>query len=324
MKRDEVKRSARKAGTGFDVRKSGDASVALVGFPSVGKSTILNKITNAESRTAAYAFTTISVVPGMMEYEGAKIQVLDLPGVLEGAGTGVGRGREVIAVARGSDLALILLDVFTPDPAPIRRELEAAGIRLDKEPPNVVITEKKKGGITVNSTVKLKGIDERMVREVLGVYGVHNADVIFHENMDTERFIDAVVGSRKYIPSLTVLNKVDLVDARYVSELRKKFDFIAMSAEGGKGIEELKRSIYGKLKLIRIYTKPRMGEADLKEPMMIRNGSNVGDICDKLHRDMRSNFKYAQIWGPSAKFGGQKVGLKHIMKDGDVIFIAVK
>lgn len=87
-------------GTGFDVQKNGDARIALVGFPSVGKSTFLSKITKTKSIVAAYAFTTLTAIPGVLEYGGAEIQVLDLPGIIEGAAEGKGRGRQVISAAK--------------------------------------------------------------------------------------------------------------------------------------------------------------------------------------------------------------------------------
>ena len=87
-------------GSGFDVSKSGDARIALVGFPSVGKSTFLSKITKTKSEVASYAFTTLTAIPGVLEYGGAEIQVLDLPGIIEGASEGKGRGRQVISAAK--------------------------------------------------------------------------------------------------------------------------------------------------------------------------------------------------------------------------------
>ena len=83
------------AGEGFDVRRTGDARIGLVGFPSVGKSTLLTKLTGTYSEVAAYEFTTLTAVPGIIRYKGAKMQLLDLPGIIEGAKDGKGRGRQV-------------------------------------------------------------------------------------------------------------------------------------------------------------------------------------------------------------------------------------
>jgi len=74
-----------KPGEGFDVTKSGDARVGMIGFPSVGKSTLLTKMTGTHSEAADYEFTTLTCIPGSIKYKGCKIQLLDLPGIIEGA-----------------------------------------------------------------------------------------------------------------------------------------------------------------------------------------------------------------------------------------------
>jgi len=79
-------------GSGWEVQKTGDARVGLVGFPSVGKSTLLTTLTGQESLAAGYEFTTLTCIPGTYNYKGAKVQVLDLPGIIEGAKDGKGRG----------------------------------------------------------------------------------------------------------------------------------------------------------------------------------------------------------------------------------------
>ena len=60
------------------------------------QSPLLSTLTKTESVTAAYEFTTLTCIPGVIEYENANIQLLDLPGIIEGAAQGKGRGRQVI------------------------------------------------------------------------------------------------------------------------------------------------------------------------------------------------------------------------------------
>merc|ERR1719326_21866 len=156
-------------GQGFEVSKTGDARVGFVGFPSVGKSTLLNKMTGQESEVASYEFTTLTCVPGVFRYKGAKVQMLDLPGIIEGAKDGKGRGKQVIAVARTCSLILIVLDVAKPltHKLIIERELDGFGIRLNTQPANISITKKDRGGINMTSTVKLTHCDVQTVTEVL-------------------------------------------------------------------------------------------------------------------------------------------------------------
>lgn len=66
----------------------------------MGKSTFLSKITKTRSEIAAYSFTTLTAIPGVLEYGGAEVQILDLPGIIEGAAEGKGRGRQVVSAAK--------------------------------------------------------------------------------------------------------------------------------------------------------------------------------------------------------------------------------
>ena len=95
---------------GFDVEKSGNARICMIGFPSVGKSSLMNQLCNTTSEAAAYEFTTLTCIPGDLIINEAKMQLLDLPGIIEGAADGAGRGRQVIAVGKSSDLILMVLD----------------------------------------------------------------------------------------------------------------------------------------------------------------------------------------------------------------------
>jgi len=309
-------------GGGFDVRKGGDARVALIGYPSTGKSTLLSRVTKAKSKSASYAFTTLDVVPGLIEYKGAKIQLLDLPGILRGASKGIGRGKEVLAVARSADLIVLFVDVFNPEFEGLIEELNDVGIRLDRKAPDIVIKKKESGGVSINRTVPTPKLDDRMVIDILGVYGVHSADVIIREDVSPDDLIDVIVGNRVYSRSLRVVNKIDLVNEKYLQELeQREGEFLRMSAESGIGIEEFKERLFQKLELIRIFTKSRFEGVDFDEPLVIKSGSTIEDVCISIHRDLRKNFKYAIVTGPSAKFRSQRVGLGHVVMDGDVVQI---
>ena len=323
----EVRRSKGPKTAGYAVRKSGHATIALVGFPSVGKSTLLNKITNAQSEVAAYQFTTITCVPGLMEYRGAKIQVLDLPGLIKDASKGKGRGREVLSVVRSADLILLMIDVFETNVHVLVDELWIANMRLNQRPPDIVIAKKNRGGVLVNFTTKQSTLDEDLVKEMMNEYGHINADIVIREDIVEDQLIDYISGNRRYVPALVALNKTDLVNKEYIAHLKRKlkgWKLVPISAEKDLGLEQLKEDMYSALKFIRVYLKPQGKEADLVEPLVIKDGSDVGVICDTIHRDFKRNFRYALIWGRSARFPGQIVGLDHKVADQDIVTIIVK
>ena len=321
---EEVKSRSSGSSVGFDVKRTGDATVVFIGLPSVGKSTLLNRLTGAKSAVAAFQFTTTTVVPGMMEYRGAKIQVLDLPGIIKGASTGKGLGKRVLAVAKSADLVLIILDVFQPyHEEVIRTELGNIGIRLDQKSPNIVIEKTADGGISVSQQVPLTKMSQSLLKDILRVYGVNNGRVLIREDVDSEQLTDYISGTKTYVQSLTVMNKIDLVNQGFLNELQSniKSKIIPISADSDININALKEAIYEKLDFIRIYMRPKGGETDYDEPLITRDGSTILEICNKLHRDMRKDFRYALVWGKSVKFGGQRVGLHHVLQDEDVLTI---
>jgi len=312
--KEEAEKQRKKSSSRYSIKKEGDATVVLVGYPSVGKSTLLNALTNAKSEVGDYDFTTLKPIPGILKYNGAKIQIVDLPGLIEGASKGKGRGREILSIVRQADLVLIVADVFTLDSVDaIRRELYEGGIRLDENPPDIVIKKKATGGLTIKSTVDLS-ISEQTIKEILREHKIHNGEIVIREDITIDRLIDAIMGNRVYIPSITVVNKIDLF------EINLPPNVIPISAKEGINLDRLVEEIYRKLDFIRVFLKPPGGKAD-NEPMVLKRGAKVEDVCRKLHRDLLKNFRYAKVWGKSVRFGGQRVGLDHVLEDGDVLTI---
>lgn len=316
------KGKGQKKGEGFTVKKSGDATVVLLGFPSVGKSTLLNALTNADSQIGHYAFTTLTCIPGTLDYKGAKIQILDVPGIVEGAASGSGRGKEVLQAMRSADLIIILLDIFFPEHYnKIIKEINETGVRINQQRPNIKITKTIKGGIDVGATVPIKKIDFNTVKDMMRELGYVNATVVLREDISPDQLIDAIEANKVYIPAIKVLNKVDMASE---SQIKNFTDNIAVdlmiSANKKINIEELKDFIFKKLSFIRICLKEIGKKPDIEEPLIMKSPCTLRSICEKLHKDFVTKFKFARIWGNSVKFNGQKiVKLDHELADQDIV-----
>ncbi|KAJ7071462.1 P-loop containing nucleoside triphosphate hydrolase protein [Mycena amicta] len=378
------------AGVGFDVQKAGDARVALIGwavfyrvcflflqllrFPSVGKSTLLSKTTHTASETAAYEFTTLTAIPGVIEHQGARIQLLDLPGIVEGASQGRGRGRQVVSTAKTADLIVIMLDATKSEEQKrlLEIELDAVGIRLNKHKPDIVFKKRTTGGISFTSTVKLTQTDEKTIRTILAGYKLHNCDVMIREDITTDDFIDVLIGTRKYIPCLYVYNKIDAISLEQIDKLAHTPNTVVISCEmvetlyllSGRLLKALAGSqvrarttaflgaeppsldylierMWAELNLVKVYTKKRGAHPDLNDPICLRKGATIEDVCNGVHRSLATNFRYGLVWyalndfsrrnliflrGKSSKFNphAQKVGLAHQVQDEDVVSIFTK
>jgi len=324
-------------GDGFSVQRSGDGRVALIGFPSVGKSSLLCELTGTQSDVAAYEFTTLTCLPGNVMYNDTKIQLLDLPGIIEGAAHGKGRGREVIAVARTSDLVLIVLDAAKEGVDRHREiletELETVGLRLNKTPPNVTLVKKKTGGLKVASTVpltKLGADPNRTVLEVLREYKLHNVDVLFREDVSTDELVDVVHGNRKYVRCLYVYNKIDSLGVTIdeINHLARKPHSLVISVHLKLGLDYLLSRVWDAMGLVRVYTKRKGAPPDLLDPVVLssqrQGGVTVEAAANRISREMLLVFNYAWVWGTSVKFSPQRVGLTHLLHDEDVLQVVTK
>jgi len=230
---------------GFIPKKEGDATVVLIGPPSVGKSTLLNKLTQAHARVEDWPFTTVRVIPGMMDFQGAKIQIFDLPGIISGAAAGMGRGREVLSATRSADLLILMVDIKTRSLIKtILKELKQAGVNL---------------------------------------------------------------------PILVVVNKIDLI-----GKTISRNDEILISVEKEIGLTDLKKQIWQKLKLMRIYLKKKGREPDFDLPLILKEGQGIKDVVQKIFPDERE-IKQILLWGPSAHFPAQQVSLAQPLQDGDIL-----
>ncbi|KAL9182626.1 hypothetical protein ACHAXT_013278 [Thalassiosira profunda] len=317
------------AGRGFDVTKSGDTRIGLVGFPSVGKSTLLTTLTGTRSEAAAYEFTTLTCIPGTMKYKGARIQVLDLPGIIEGAAEGKGRGRQVISTARTCNLILIVLDSGKPltHKKIIEAELFSFGIRINQSPPNVKVVKKESGGIDYQEMCpQTKGMNAEVCRVVLKEFRISCATIILREDITVDQFIDVIEGNRAYIPVLYVFNKIDALTIEELDILDQMPNYVPISSQHSWNLEELMEEVWDKCNMLRIYTKPKGQIPDYDEPVILHSEGNptVEEFCNRIHRSLMEQFSHAWVWGRSAKHQPQRCGKDHRLMDEDVVQLVKK
>ncbi|MCK4714894.1 MAG: TGS domain-containing protein, partial [Candidatus Aenigmarchaeota archaeon] len=174
--------------------------------------------------------------------------------------------------------------------------------------------------LDIGSAVRLTKITKEMVKEALHEFKILNAEVVIRQDVSMEQFTDCILGNRTYIPSIVVLNKSDTVSSGELEWLRKRCgECVAISAQDGTGIKELRRVIWKKLGLIRVFMKKPGKEPDMEEPVIVRKGSSIRDVAEKIHRSW-GGADSARVWG-SSRFPGQRLGLGYVLKDRDIVEI---
>jgi ribosome-interacting GTPase 1 len=139
---------------------------------------------------------------------------LDLPGIIEGAAGGRGRGRQVISTARTCNLILVVLDAGKPvtHKKIIEQELFSFGIRINQGPPDIKFVKKEQGGIGYQEAVpQTKGMNAEVARLVCREYKISCGEIILREDVTVDQFIDVLEANRAYIPVLYVFNKIDSI-----------------------------------------------------------------------------------------------------------------
>jgi len=198
-----------------------------------------------------------------------------------------------------------------------------SGIRINEKPPIVKIKKSVRGGLKINTTVKLTKITRKTIEGICREFGLVNADIVIRSNINDDQLIDVLEGNRVYVKCVIVVNKADLLDEETKKDVKKllKPDLM-ISADKDEGLDDVKELIFQKLDLVRLYLKEIGKKADMEEPLIVTKGVSIRDVCRKLHRDFEQRFRFARIWGPTAKFPGQDIRrLDKVLQDQDVLEI---
>lgn len=329
LKREEEAREAKKGTSkGFNIKKEGAAQIVLVGPPNAGKSSFLKTVTKADVDVGNYAFTTVELTPGMLPINDIQIQLVEVPGIIEGVSAGRGMGLQLMSSIRTADAMLLLID-GSNEPAPqlrtILRELDKGGIKVNKKRPDIDIKKHVSGGITIVGGHHIRG-DEKDVKEILMDFRITSGIVVIREDVTLTDIQESLDYTTTYRRAIVLVTKADQTPPGTIEALKKTFPlftFISISTETGYGMKDIPQKIYEVANIKRIFTKTP-GEKPAYPPVSMKREATVIDVARKVHKDIAKQFKYARVWGASVKFGGQRVGEDHVPADGDTVEIHIK
>jgi small GTP-binding protein len=227
--------------------------VALVGPPNAGKSSLLQALSSIQIKTGDYAFTTLRPVPALASICSVQVQLVEIPGLIEGAAEGRGGGRGLLGVLRGADAIVLCHSLTEPVEvlATVRAELAAAGIEK---------------------------------------------------------------------PAIVAATKLDEAGAGAVARLESSLgglEVVGVSVLDDETLDALREAIFRLTRLVRVWLR-RGGEVD-GEPLALHAGATVADVADAIHHELGATCTGAHVWGPSARFPGQRVGREHELVDGDAV-----
>lgn len=314
LEKDKKQAAKRGGGPTLSVKKDGVGQLVLVGLPNAGKSTFFNAVTGLNSLVGDWEFTTSKPEIGMVDFKGAKIQLVDLPPIVEGSSEGKVNGKEILAVVRNADALVVVVSVATQDEdwRIISNELKNSGILLNRRKPNIKITATTFPGISITGKEFLKIPMEQFVN-FLKTMGMHNAQVILQEDTTIEKITEAMDDTLVYKRTMIVYTKgrpTRRVDAG------ESAMHIAWDVNNPRP-NEMANKLFEVLDKVYVYTK-KPGQDAAKLPLVVPQGATVLDVATQVHKDIVQNLKYAKIWG-SAKFEGQRVAKDYIVQNGDII-----
>jgi ribosome-interacting GTPase 1 len=175
---------------------------------------------------------------------------------------------------------------------------------------------------------RLVGATADDVRKLLESYRIFNAHVKIYGEVSLDDVEQALFEATVYKPAVVFINKADVKapSPGVLEEVKKVVPgarVVAGSALTGQGLSEVGRALYEALEIIRVYTKAPNAPPSQK-PLVLKKGATIRDVAKSIHSDFLENFLYARVWGSSVKYPGERVGLDHVVEDGDVVEIHVR
>jgi small GTP-binding protein len=314
IEKEKAQASKKGGGPTIAVKKDGAGQLVLVGVPNSGKTTFFNAMTGLNGLVGDYEFTTTLPDVGMIDFKGAKIQLVDLPPITEGSAEGKMNGKEILAVVRNADALVFVLSAqnATNEFLLLKKELEKTGILLNRKKPNISVTPSSFPGFSLTGKEFLKIPQETLVEYLKG-RGLHNVQVILREPTTLETIEEVMDETLAYKRCMIVLMK-----STKHAEVKREKGMIMYTWENTPEQKKVALDLlFEVLDKVYVYTK-KPGQEAATIPLIVNKGANVLDVAALVHKDIVQNFKYAKVWG-SAKFDGQRVAKDYLVQDGDII-----
>lgn len=295
--------------------KEGCATIVLIGLPNTGKSTLLSKITDAKPAISNYKFTTTEPELGIMDFKGVKIQVVELPAIIDGSHKGKARGKEVLGLVRNADLVVFILKgtklEIEGQLKTLNSELKFTNVVLNKRKPQITLSKVGTMGIEIAGEKNVIGSIELLKQKMLEK-GCYNVLLRVDEKLKVDEIVEGLDKNKYFLKALGIW--VDGEENKTIEGMQV-YPFI--------NVDKTKKLLYDNLNLITIFTK-KPGEKDSdKIPVALRQNGTVADLCNLLHKDFIQKFKFARVWG-SSKHAGQQVSLDFKFKAGDLVELYVR
>jgi ribosome-interacting GTPase 1 len=221
----------------------------------VGKSSLLQALSEIQIKTGDYPFTTLRPVPALTRIGGVLVQLVEIPGLIEGASEDRGGGRALLGVLRSVDAIVYCC-------------------RVDADPAELAV---------VRAEIDMVGIEK---------------------------------------PGFLAATRADEADPAALDRLRTAFpdlEVVPVSILDERSLEAFRDATWRLTGLLRVFLRSN-GSVD-PDPVALPPGATVADVADSVHHELGATFNGALVWGPSARFDGQRVGRSHPVSDGDVVEI---
>ncbi len=274
------KRRETRHSDGAFVPRDGDARLVLLGPPNAGKSSLMKSLCGSSVQVGDYAFTTLRPIAATLLLNEARIQLVEIPGLIEGAREDRGSGRMYLGAAQEGDGYILVLPLEGPeDGERLSGEVHSQGGQAQCDNPQ--------GGMSLSARF------ESFLAEV-----------------------ETVLTARRYVVAAT---KIDLPGAETVLKaLRARFagqTVVPVSTTTGQGLQDLKAAVWEMTGLMRVYSK----QSSENRPFIVPRGLTVQGLAERIHAELAQGLEKAAVWGPSARFPGQMVGRDHTLQDGDTV-----